>query len=108
MGASEWSAMAHNIICVWRDVAKAQKLSEMRDEQMDPMDILAFDQSTPDGKVFWRKQRKTGELPMVSFFYESGTKRAYKQLEQAGPYFFADEPRKATEEELHLTLPEEP
>lgn len=107
MGASEWSAMAHNIICVWRDVAKAQKLSEMRDEQMDPMDIMTFDQSTPDGKVFWRKQRKTGELPMVSYFYDGGTKRAYKQLEQAGPYFFADGAHEATEAELHLTLPEE-
>lgn len=106
MGASEWSAMAHNIICVWRDVAKAQRMSEMRDEGMSEAEIRAFDQSTPDGKMFWRKQRKSGELPMVSYFFDRATKRAYKELEQAGPLWY---PKPATDEELseQITLEEE-
>jgi len=87
MGASEWSAMAHNVICVWRDVAKSQRLAEMRDENIDPMEIMAFDESMPDGKAFWRKQRDSGELPMVSYRFDKKTKRAWKHLEDATPYW---------------------
>jgi twinkle protein len=91
MGASEWSAMAHNIVCIWRDVAKSQRLAEMRDEQMDPIEILTFDESCPDGKAFWRKQRDSGELPMVSYFFNKRTKRAWKTQDDLAPYFYAEE-----------------
>lgn len=90
MGASEWSAMAHNVICVWRDVAKAQRLSEMHDENMDAAEIFAFDESMPDGKVFWRKQRDSGELPMASYRFDKRTKRAWKTVEDQIPYFFPE------------------
>lgn len=101
MGASEWSAMAHNIICVWRDVAKEQKISEMRDENMSEDEIYRFSSSVPDGKIFWRKQRMSGELPMVSYFYDKATKRAYKKIEEAMPYFF---PHEASEAEMETTF----
>lgn len=91
MGASEWSAMAHNVICIWRDVAKAQRLAEMHDEQMDPAEIFAYDESLPDGKAFWRKQRDSGELPMVSYRFDKRTKRAWKTLEDQAPYYYPDD-----------------
>lgn len=87
MGASEWSSIAHNIICVWRDVSKAQRLSEMRDENMDPMEILAFDETNPDGKIFIRKQRDSGDLSMASYRYDKNTKRAWKNPEDLNSYF---------------------
>lgn len=87
MGASEWSAMVHNIICVWRDVTKEQKIYEMRDEGMDEAQILAFNQSCPDGKIFVRKQRLTGDLPMTSFFFDKNIKRAYKTQDDLIPYW---------------------
>ena len=97
-GASEWGDMAHNIICVWRDVAKSQRLSEMHDEQMDPVEILTFDESCPDGKAFWRKQRDTGDLPMISFRFDRKTKRAWKNPEDGAPYWYPTEP---TEDEVY-------
>jgi twinkle protein len=87
MGASEWAAMAHNIICVWRDVAKSQRLSEMRDEGMDHGEIMAFDESCPDGKVFVRKQRDSGDLPMTSYRFDKETKRAWKTFDDMAPYW---------------------
>jgi twinkle protein len=91
MGASEWSGMAHNVICVWRDVAKTQRLSEMRDEQMDAAEIMAFDESCPDGKAFWRKQRDSGELPMVSYRFCKKTKRAWKTPDDLMPLWFPED-----------------
>lgn len=87
MGASEWSAMAHNVICVWRDVAKQQKINEMIDDGMPQHEIEMFRQSIPDGKVFVRKQRETGDLPMVSYFYDRDIKRAYKTFDDLVPYW---------------------
>ena len=87
MGASEWAAMAHNAICVWRDVGKAQRLAEMRDDNLDPLEIQAFDETVPDGKIFWRKQRETGDLPMVSYRFHNPTKRAWKNPEDLRPYW---------------------
>ena len=86
-GASEWGDMSHNVVCIWRDVAKSQRMAEMRDEGMDPMEIMAFDESIPDGKAFWRKQRDSGELPMVSYRFDKRSKRAWKNPEDAAPYF---------------------
>lgn len=87
MGASEWSAMAHNVICVWRDVAKTQKMNEMMDEGMDQAQIMAFNESCPDGKIFVRKQRETGDLPMASYRFDKSIKRAYKTFDDLVPYY---------------------
>lgn len=92
-GASEWGDIPHNIICIWRDVEKAQKMSEMRDEGMDALEIMKFDAEIPDGKAFIRKQRETGDLPMVSYRFHNGCKRAWKdQAEDLMPYFIPPEP----------------
>ncbi len=101
MGASEWSAMAHNIIVVWRDMAKAAQLSEMRDQNMSDADIMAYDNSLPDGKVLVRKQRDSGELPMTSFRFDRRSKRAWKTIEDLAPYWYAgqqeEQPNEDTE-----------
>lgn len=90
MGASEWSAMAHSIICVWRDVAKQTKMSEMRDENIDFAEINAYDKEIPDGKIFIRKNRESGDLPMISYWFEKSVKRAWKDPEDLCPYFYPD------------------
>jgi twinkle protein len=99
MGASEWSAMVHNVICVWRDVAKQQKINEMIDEGIPPHEIEIFRQSIPDGKVFVRKQRETGDLPMVSYFFDRDIKRAYKTLDDLVPYWMPGMEMPETQEE---------
>lgn len=87
MGAMEWSAMAHKIICVWRDVAKAQRMSEMIDEGTDPLEREAFNRMTPDGKIFVRGDRETGDLPMTAYWFDRDTKRAWKNPEDMLPYW---------------------
>jgi len=101
-GASEWGDMANNIICVWRDVDKAQKMSEMHNENVDPLLIASFDAEVPDGKIFIRKQRENGELPMISYRFDKRCKRAWKDPEDAMPYYFPqseEETKPETEEE---------
>jgi twinkle protein len=87
MGVMEWPAMAYNIIAVWRDVAKSERISLMRDERMDPLEIERFYQSMPDGKILVRAQRETGELPIASYFYESTTHRAWKNPDDLVPLY---------------------
>ena len=87
MGASEWSAMAHNVVCIWRDVAKTQRIEEMRDEGAPPHMIQEFAASCPDGKILVRKQRETGELPISSYLFDKEVKRAYKSQEDLMPYW---------------------
>ena len=92
MGASEWSAMVHNVICVWRDVSKTERINEMIDEGMDQMLIQNFYESCPDGKVFVRKQRETGDLPMASYFFDRAIKRAWKTHDDLVPYYMPSAP----------------
>ena len=87
MGASEWGNIAHKVICVWRDTVKAQRISEMRDEGMDALFIRQAEEASPDGKAFVRKQRETGDMPMVSYFYDRKIKRAYKTYDELAPYW---------------------
>lgn len=91
MGAMEWSAMSYNIIAVWRDTVKHERVSLMWDEKIDPEEIHQFEKSMPDGKVLVRKQRETGALPVISYFYEGKTKRAYKEVEDLCPYWLHQE-----------------
>ena len=86
-GAAEWVDMAHNVIVVWRDTAKAAKISGMIDEGVSAPEIYAFDESTPDGRVIVRKQRLTGELPICSYRFCKITKRAWKNPEDLNPYW---------------------
>lgn len=104
-GASEWGDMAHNVICVWRDTGKSQRISEMRDEGLDLAEIYAFEESCPDGKAFWRKQRDTGDLPMVSFRFDRKTKRAWKNPEDLAPYWYPPENSSIEEQ---ASAPDEP
>ena len=87
MGAMEWSAMAYNIVAVWRDTAKHERIALMYDEKIDAIQIAEFARSMPDGKVLVRKQRETGALPICSYFYEAKTKRAWKEDDDLCPYW---------------------
>lgn len=86
-GASEWSDMAHNAICVWRDTAKAEKISDMFDQKFEPAEIEAYRQSCPDGKIFVRKQRRNGEMPVCSVNFRKDIKRFWKNPEDLEPYW---------------------
>jgi hypothetical protein len=74
-GASEWGDMPHNIITVWRDMAKSERMAEMVDSDFDSADINKFFESTPCGKLIVRKQRTTGETPLTNFWFHKETKR---------------------------------
>lgn len=89
MGASEWGNIAHVILCVWRDTAKALRISEMRDAGQTEEAVAEFDAQVPDGKVFVRKQRETGDLPMTSYHFDKPTKRAWKDPMDSLPYWDA-------------------
>ena len=67
--------MPHNIITVWRDMAKAERVAEMENDDYGDSEIKEFSNSTPCGKVLVRKQRLTGQLPMASFYFHKETKR---------------------------------
>ncbi len=87
MGASEWGNISHKVICVWRDVTKSVKMAEMFDAALSAEEIAIFDAQVPDGKVLVRKQRETGELPMISYHYDKPSKRSWKNIEDARAYW---------------------
>lgn len=74
-GASEWADMVFNVVTVWRDTAKAERLAEMDSSDFTEEDQKTFFNSTPCGKIITRKQRATGEWPMTSFWYHNETRR---------------------------------
>lgn len=78
-GAAEWGDMPHNIITVWRDMTKAERVAEMHDEEYTNDEINKFIGATPCGKFIVRKQRLTGSLPMTSFYFHQETKRFTQQ-----------------------------
>jgi twinkle protein len=74
-GASEWGNMPDNIITVWRDVSKHERLAEMKANDYPDDAMQEFWESTPCGKLICRKQRATGEIPMTNTWFDKGTKR---------------------------------
>lgn len=90
-GASEWGDMFHNVILIHRDVAKAERISQMYDEGTSDVDIQIYDCSMPDGRAMVRKQRDSGNLPMISYRFDAKTKRAWKDADDAAPYWWPDQ-----------------
>jgi twinkle protein len=86
-GASEFGDIPHNIILVWRDMAKAERIAEMEDGNYTTDEIDAFWASTPDGKLVVRKQRTTGETPMINFWFDKITKRFMTKAGHPLPMF---------------------
>jgi twinkle protein len=74
-GASEWGNMPDNIITVWRDVSKHERLAEMKANDYPDDAMQEFWESTPCGKLICRKQRATGEIPMTNTWFDKSTKR---------------------------------
>ena len=90
-GASEWGDMSQNAISTYRDITKAGKVAEMRDQGIDEFTISNYATSCADGKFIVKKQRTTGELPIVSFRFESKTKRFFNSPEELNPYSLKEE-----------------
>jgi len=97
-GASEWGDMTQNAICVYRDIKKAEKISELYDEGIPAHKIMEFRESCRDGKFIVRKQRKTGELPLCSYNFDSLRKRFFRKPEEITPYW-ESKPEKLEEKE---------
>ena len=89
-GASEWGDMTQNAICVYRDIKKAEKISELYDEGIPAHKIMEFRNSCRDGKFIVRKQRKTGELPLCSFNFDSMRKRFFREGTTIHPYWLPE------------------
>ena len=83
--------MSQNAICVYRDVKKAERLSEMYDENMPPEQIADFRTNTRDGKFIVRKQRATGDLPVCGYMFENRFKRFFKDQSDLEPYYRIEE-----------------
>jgi len=90
-GASEWADMVFNVVTVWRDTAKAERLAEMESSDFTDDDQRTFFDSTPCGKIIVRKQRATGEWPMTSFWYHKETRRMMPKPGEPHP-MYSDKP----------------
>ena len=90
-GASEWGDIPNNVIAIWRDMPKAEMISEMEDQGSDQHKIDEFWTSTPCGKIIVRKQRATGNLPMASFYFHKKTNRFMSKPGKPSP-MFSDSP----------------
>ena len=79
--------MTQNAICVYRDIKKAEKISELYDEGIPGHKIMEFRQSCRDGKFIVRMQRKTGELPVCSYNFDPMRKRFFRDKSEVLPYW---------------------
>lgn len=86
-GASEWGDMPNNIITVWKDTAKSERIEEMIAANFTEEEIHKFWQSTPCGKFLVRKQRATGRTPMTDFWFHLDTRRFMKQPGRPHPFY---------------------
>lgn len=96
--------MTQNAICVYRDIKKAERISELYDEGIDTHKIMEFRKSCRDGKFIVRKQRKTGELPVCSYNFDSQRKRFFRQDGELHPYW--SEKNDQLDEKEDLETPE--
>jgi twinkle protein len=74
-GASEWGDIPENIITVWRNAKKHETMAEMIKDGRDSIEISNYDSSIPDGKIYCRKQRATGEYPMENLWFHKDSQR---------------------------------
>ena len=90
-GAGEWGNMPNNVIVVWRDMVKADKIAEIK-ETRTKHEVDLFFASTPCGKFVTRKQRNSGQLPKCSFFFDSPTGRFQSEHEKVYPMYEEEAP----------------
>ncbi len=84
-GASEWGDMPDNVVCVYRDVQKHEKIEAMLASQCSPAEIMQIDQSMSDGQIVVRKQRATGNLPVIQTWYDKKNDRFVESAVMAEP-----------------------
>jgi twinkle protein len=89
-GASEWCDMAFNVVSVWRNTKKESDLCALEQEgtEMAYQQAMELRMESPDGKVVVGKQRTTGKLPSVRFWFDEGSRRFVSAYgEQPEPYW---------------------
>ncbi len=86
-GAAEWGDVPNNVLVVWRDTAKGDRMAEMKDGNFTEEAIHKFWESTPCGKFVTRKQRATGLTPMCSFWFDRETNRFMHRPANVYPMF---------------------
>lgn len=86
-GASEWVDMPQNVLCVYRDMAKADKISLMYDGNVPIEQIIEVRNASPDGRFLIRKQRFNGMVPNTGFMFNSKCKRFYRPNDPVLPYY---------------------
>ena len=86
-GAGEWGNMPNNALVVWRDMKKADQISEMESNGRSEEDVKAYWKSTPCGKFFTRKQRSTGDHPMMAYWFDKASKRFMTNASIVQPMF---------------------
>jgi twinkle protein len=86
-GASEWGDQAANVIVVWRDTEKAERIAEMENDGYPRDEIQEYWKTQPCGKIICRKQREGGDLPMLKVWFHKETKRFTKTPELPIPMY---------------------
>lgn len=86
-GPAEIGDMPQNVMVVWRDSAKGEKLAEMKASNFPEAEQLAFYNGTPCGKFLCRKQRTTGETPVINCWFNKETNRFMTQPGKPKPMF---------------------
>lgn len=74
-GPAEIGDMPNNVIVVWRDMDKAERIAEMESSGYTEAAILEFYNSTPCGKFITRKQRATGDTPVANVWFNKQCNR---------------------------------
>lgn len=90
-GGGVLTDLAHNVFVVWRNVAKGEKLSRLEAEADPGREIPAIVEAEPDGIFAVRKQRETGDLPIVRLWFDRGSLQYHEQA-WPRPFCWIDTP----------------
>lgn len=86
-GASEWVDMPHNVITVFRSMEKHERMADMINGGVDNDELVRYNMSTPDGRLYVRKQRETGDVPIARFWFHKPTCRFMDQYGIPHPWW---------------------
>jgi twinkle protein len=78
-GGGVLTDLAHNVFAVWRNVSKHERLAELEAKNDPGNEIPELAQSEPDAIWAVRKQRETGETPMVRLWWHRGSLQFHEE-----------------------------
>lgn len=86
-GPAEIGDAPDNIIVIWRDLLKGEKIAEMENANFSESEINTYWSSTPCTKILVRKQRTGGRTPVTNCWFHSKTNRFIQNPGKPYPMF---------------------